>query len=90
LLIALCIDVDTIQKNVIDHVEYTLARTKHNFDSFAAYQATAYTYVTSPPTASLHNTITHHTATPPHRHTFASLHIQAHIFAHLFAVCETD
>lgn len=40
-----CLDVDTIQKNIIDHVEYTLARTKHNFDSFAAYQATAYSYV---------------------------------------------
>jgi starch phosphorylase len=35
-------DQETIQKNIIDHVEYTLARTKHNFDSFAAYQATAY------------------------------------------------
>eukprot|EP01110_Echinostelium_bisporum_P009406 TRINITY_DN330_c0_g1_i1.p1 TRINITY_DN330_c0_g1~~TRINITY_DN330_c0_g1_i1.p1 ORF type:complete len:863 (+),score=416.05 TRINITY_DN330_c0_g1_i1:125-2713(+) len=35
-------DTDTIQKNIIDHVEYTLARTKHNFDSFAAYQAAAY------------------------------------------------
>lgn len=41
----LFIDQDTIQKNIIDHVEYTLARTKHNFDSFAAYQATAYSYV---------------------------------------------
>jgi len=35
-------DQDTIQKSIIDHVEYTLARTKFNFDSFAAYQATAY------------------------------------------------
>lgn len=35
-------DTDTIQRNIIDHVEYTLARTKYNFDGFAAYQGTAY------------------------------------------------
>jgi len=35
-------DVDTIHRSIIDHTEYILARTKYNFDSFAAYQATAY------------------------------------------------
>eukprot|EP01113_Clastostelium_recurvatum_P001453 TRINITY_DN1058_c0_g1_i1.p1 TRINITY_DN1058_c0_g1~~TRINITY_DN1058_c0_g1_i1.p1 ORF type:complete len:883 (-),score=343.61 TRINITY_DN1058_c0_g1_i1:101-2668(-) len=35
-------DTDSIQNNIMDHVEYTLARTKYNFDHMAAYQATAY------------------------------------------------
>jgi starch phosphorylase len=35
-------DIDTIQKSIMDHVEYTLARTKYNFDSSAAYSATAF------------------------------------------------
>jgi len=35
-------DVLAIQKQIISHVEYTLARTRYNFDSFGAYQATAY------------------------------------------------
>lgn len=34
-------DVDTIQKQLVNHVEYTLARTRYNFDNYAAYQATA-------------------------------------------------
>eukprot|EP01132_Coremiostelium_polycephalum_P004195 gene4195-5250_t len=33
---------DSIQKGILDHVEYTLARTKYNFDSFSAYQGSAY------------------------------------------------
>ncbi|KAF2077976.1 hypothetical protein CYY_000700 [Polysphondylium violaceum] len=36
-------DEDSIQKGILDHVEYTLARTKYNFDSFSAYQGSAYT-----------------------------------------------
>ncbi|GAM18748.1 hypothetical protein SAMD00019534_019230 [Acytostelium subglobosum LB1] len=35
-------DEDSIQKGILDHVEYTLARTKYNFDSFSAYQGSAY------------------------------------------------
>ncbi|KAM9997828.1 hypothetical protein ACTFIY_007470 [Dictyostelium cf. discoideum] len=35
-------DEDSIQKDILDHVEYTLARTKYNFDSFSAYQGSAY------------------------------------------------
>lgn len=32
----------TIQKSIVNHVEYTLARTRFNFDNKACYQATAY------------------------------------------------
>lgn len=32
----------SIQKNIVNHVEYTLARTRFNFDNFGAYQAAAY------------------------------------------------
>jgi len=35
-------DVPTIQRQISDHVEYTLARDRSNFDTLAAYQATAY------------------------------------------------
>jgi len=35
-------DVASIQKQLADHVEYTLARDRSNFDRFAAYQATAF------------------------------------------------
>eukprot|EP00186_Timspurckia_oligopyrenoides_P001892 CAMPEP_0182447844 /NCGR_PEP_ID=MMETSP1172-20130603/20770_1 /TAXON_ID=708627 /ORGANISM="Timspurckia oligopyrenoides, Strain CCMP3278" /LENGTH=876 /DNA_ID=CAMNT_0024644449 /DNA_START=19 /DNA_END=2649 /DNA_ORIENTATION=- len=31
-----------IQRQIVNHVEYTLARTRYNFDLFGAYQATAY------------------------------------------------
>mmetsp|Transcript_13763 Transcript_13763/g.28238 ORF Transcript_13763/g.28238 Transcript_13763/m.28238 type:complete len:880 (-) Transcript_13763:992-3631(-) len=34
-------DVTSIQRQVVNHVEYTLARTRYNFDALAAYQATA-------------------------------------------------
>lgn len=34
-------DVETIQRKLSDHVEYTLARDRSNFDEFACYQATA-------------------------------------------------
>lgn len=34
-------DVPAIQKQIVNHVEYTLARTRYNMDSFGAYQATA-------------------------------------------------
>lgn len=34
-------DVPAIQHQIVNHVEYTLARTRYNFDSFGAYQATA-------------------------------------------------
>lgn len=34
-------DVASIQKQIVNHVEYTLARTRYNMDSFGAYQATA-------------------------------------------------
>eukprot|EP00184_Porphyridium_aerugineum_P001152 CAMPEP_0184693550 /NCGR_PEP_ID=MMETSP0313-20130426/1734_1 /TAXON_ID=2792 /ORGANISM="Porphyridium aerugineum, Strain SAG 1380-2" /LENGTH=879 /DNA_ID=CAMNT_0027151647 /DNA_START=531 /DNA_END=3170 /DNA_ORIENTATION=+ len=33
---------EAIQRQIVNHVEYTLARTRYNFDSFGAYQATAY------------------------------------------------
>lgn len=35
-------DVPSIQKQIVNHVEYTLARTRYNMDSFGAYQATAH------------------------------------------------
>lgn len=35
-------DVLSIQKNIVTHVEYTLARSRVQFDNFEAYQATAY------------------------------------------------
>lgn len=35
-------DVRSIQKSIVDHVEYTVARSRFRFDDFEAYQATAY------------------------------------------------
>lgn len=35
-------DVLSIQKSIVDHVEYTMARSRYKFDDFEAYQATAY------------------------------------------------
>lgn len=35
-------DKKSIQRSIVNHVEYTLACTRFNFDDFAAYQATAY------------------------------------------------
>eukprot|EP00850_Spirogloea_muscicola_P017799 SM000156S02155 [mRNA] locus=s156:289152:295738:+ [translate_table: standard] len=35
-------DVISIQKSIVDHVEYTVARSRYKFDDFEAYQATAY------------------------------------------------
>lgn len=32
----------SIQRSIVNHVEYTLGRTRFNFDDFGAYQATAY------------------------------------------------
>lgn len=32
---------EAIQRQVVNHVEYTLARTRFDFDNFGAYQATA-------------------------------------------------
>lgn len=35
-------DKKSIQRSIVNHVEYTLACTRFNFDDFAAYSATAY------------------------------------------------
>jgi len=35
-------DQKSIQRSIVNHVEYTLARTRFNFDDFGAYQAAAY------------------------------------------------
>ena len=35
-------DKKSVQRSIVNHVEYTLACTRFNFDDFAAYQATAY------------------------------------------------
>lgn len=35
-------DVLSIQEDIVNHVEYTLARSRVNFDNFEAYQATAF------------------------------------------------
>lgn len=35
-------DVLSIQESIVNHVEYTLARTRHQFDDFECYQAAAY------------------------------------------------
>jgi len=35
-------DVLSIQESIVNHVEYTIARSRYSFDDFEAYQATAY------------------------------------------------
>lgn len=35
-------DQRSIQRSIINHVEYTLARTRFNFDNFGAYQAASF------------------------------------------------
>lgn len=35
-------DVLSIQQSIVNHAEYTLARSRFNFDDFEAYQATAF------------------------------------------------
>lgn len=35
-------DTKSIQRQIVNHVEYTLARTRFDFDNFGAYQAAAY------------------------------------------------
>ena len=35
-------DVLSIQQSIVNHAEYTLARSRFNFDNQEAYQATAY------------------------------------------------
>lgn len=35
-------DKKSIQRSIVNHVEYTLACTRFNFNDFAAYQASAY------------------------------------------------
>jgi starch phosphorylase len=35
-------DKKSIQRSIVNHVEYTLARTRFNFDNFGAYQAASY------------------------------------------------
>jgi len=35
-------DVESTQRQIVNHVEYTLCRTRYNFDNHAAYQAAAY------------------------------------------------
>jgi starch phosphorylase len=32
-------DKKSIQRSIVNHVEYTLARTRFNFDNFGAFQA---------------------------------------------------
>lgn len=34
----------SLPQKVVDHVKYTLARTHYNLDTFAGYQAAAYSY----------------------------------------------
>ena len=33
---------ESIQRSIVNHVEYTLARTRFNFDNASAYSAAAY------------------------------------------------
>ena len=35
-------DTPSIQRQIVNHIEYTLARTRFNFDNLGAYQAAAY------------------------------------------------
>ena len=35
-------DKKSIQRSIVNHVEYTLGLTRFNFDDFGAYQASAY------------------------------------------------
>lgn len=35
-------DKKSIQRSIVNHVEYTLARTRFNFDNFGAYQAASF------------------------------------------------
>ena len=41
------LDIEYLQKKLVDHVKYTLARTQYNLDTLAGYQASAYTYPNS-------------------------------------------
>eukprot|EP00741_Cyanophora_paradoxa_P017388 tig00020964_g16797.t1 len=34
-------DVESIQRYIVNHIEYSLARTRYNFDNYGCYQATA-------------------------------------------------
>lgn len=38
-------DIPTIQRSIVNHVEYTLACTRFNFDNFKAYLATSHACV---------------------------------------------
>ena len=35
-------DRESIQRHIVNHVEYTIARTRFDFDNYACYQAAAY------------------------------------------------
>jgi starch phosphorylase len=35
-------DEKSIQRSIVNHVEYTLGLTRFNFDNFGAYQASSY------------------------------------------------
>lgn len=40
----LILDIDTIERSIVNHVEYTLASTRFNFDDTKAYLATSHRY----------------------------------------------
>lgn len=37
-----CLDVPSIEHSIVNHVEYTLASTRFNFDNYRAYLATSH------------------------------------------------
>lgn len=41
------IDIDTIERSIVNHVEYTLASTRFDFDETKAYLATSHRYTNS-------------------------------------------
>jgi len=65
-------DVQTIQTNLVNHLEYTLARTRFNFDKAACYKATALT-VRDRLIESWNDTQQHLTALNPKRVYYLSL-----------------
>jgi starch phosphorylase len=39
-------DVPSIQKSIVDHVEYTIARSRFKFDDFEAYKVSCFYWIT--------------------------------------------
>lgn len=79
----------SIQRSIVNHVEYTLARTRFNFDNMGAYQATAYS-VRDRLLEAWNDTQQYHTVSirlTNGRGSFPSLTMEAFEFLACFVVC---